>query len=172
MLRLNLRSHLSLSLNPGLPGEQAGMPHDVPRRCARRGCEGAHPRPRGQARTYSCNYVLMNVRTYCHAVHVDRVVVERSTSGATRATGVVCAADSGACIEVTARRAVVLASGALHTPCVLLRSGLGGPKVGQHLRLHPVTGVTARYDREMKLLATELTRRRYDREMKLLAVLN
>lgn len=114
----------------------------------------------------------MNVRTYCHAVHVDRVVVERSTSGATRATGVVCAADSGACIEVTARRAVVLASGALHTPCVLLRSGLGGPKVGQHLRLHPVTGVTARYDREMKLLATELTRRRYDREMKLLAVLN
>ena len=100
---------------------------------------------------------------------MDRVVVERSTSGATRATGVLCTADSGACIEVTARRAVVLASGALHTPCVLLRSGLGGPKVGRHLRLHPVTGVTARYDREMKLLATELTRRRYDREMKLLA---
>ncbi len=84
-------------------------------------------------------------------VHVDRVVVERSTSGGTRATGVLCTADNGARLEVTARRAVVLASGALHTPCVLLRSGLGGPKVGRHLRLHPVTGVTARYDRVMKL---------------------
>lgn len=43
-------------------------------------------------------------------------------------------------------RAVVVAAGALNTPAVLLRSGLGGPATGRYLRLHPVTAVWGVYD--------------------------
>lgn len=42
---------------------------------------------------------------------------------------------------------VVVAAGAVGTPVLLERSGLGGGGVGQYLRLHPVTGVMGRYDR-------------------------
>jgi choline dehydrogenase-like flavoprotein len=42
--------------------------------------------------------------------------------------------------------AVVLAAGALNTPAMLLRSGLGGPAVGRYLRLHPVTAVWGRFE--------------------------
>ena len=38
-------------------------------------------------------------------------------------------------------RAVVLAAGALDSPVLLLRSGLGGPQVGRRLRLHPAAAV-------------------------------
>lgn len=40
---------------------------------------------------------------------------------------------------------VVLAAGALNTPAILLRSRLGGRATGDYLRLHPVTGVWARF---------------------------
>ncbi len=47
---------------------------------------------------------------------------------------------------VTVRaRAVVLAAGALNTPAILLRSGVGGKAVGRFLRLHPVTVVWGRF---------------------------
>jgi choline dehydrogenase-like flavoprotein len=39
-------------------------------------------------------------------------------------------------IEITAK-VVVLAAGAIASPDLLLRSGLGGPHVGRHLHLHP-----------------------------------
>lgn len=42
-------------------------------------------------------------------------------------------------------RAVVLAAGSLHTPAILLRSEMGGPAVGRHLRLHPATGMWGRF---------------------------
>lgn len=41
---------------------------------------------------------------------------------------------------------VVVAAGALETPALLLRSGVGGPSVGHHLRLHPVPAVVGMYD--------------------------
>jgi choline dehydrogenase-like flavoprotein len=40
---------------------------------------------------------------------------------------------------------VVLAGGAIGTPALLLRSGLGGPNAGRRLFLHPVPAVFARY---------------------------
>ncbi|MGH8942088.1 MAG: GMC family oxidoreductase N-terminal domain-containing protein, partial [Acidimicrobiia bacterium] len=43
-------------------------------------------------------------------------------------------------------RAVVLAAGALNTPALLLRSGLGGRAAGQYLRLHPVTALWGRFE--------------------------
>jgi choline dehydrogenase-like flavoprotein len=70
------------------------------------------------------------------------------TSGG-HASGVVASfADpvSGATSEVTVRaRHVVVACGALESPALLLRSGIGGPAVGQHLRLHPCTATFGTY---------------------------
>jgi choline dehydrogenase-like flavoprotein len=45
---------------------------------------------------------------------------------------------------------VVVACGALETPALLLRSGIGGPAVGQHLRLHPVPMITGLYDHDLE----------------------
>ena len=41
---------------------------------------------------------------------------------------------------------VVVACGAVESPALLLRSGIGGPAVGDYLRLHPTVAVTAYYD--------------------------
>ena len=41
---------------------------------------------------------------------------------------------------------VVVAGGALETPAVLLRSGIGGPAVGRNLHIHPTTGPSGLYD--------------------------
>ena len=44
---------------------------------------------------------------------------------------------------------VVLAAGAVGTPVILERSGLGGGGVGKYLRLHPTTGVMGQYPQEV-----------------------
>jgi choline dehydrogenase-like flavoprotein len=44
---------------------------------------------------------------------------------------------------------VVLAGGAVGTPALLQRSGMGGGGVGSYLRLHPTTAVIARYGRTL-----------------------
>lgn len=45
---------------------------------------------------------------------------------------------------------VVVACGALETPALLLRSGIGGPAVGKHLRLHPSATVFGVYEASQK----------------------
>jgi choline dehydrogenase-like flavoprotein len=45
---------------------------------------------------------------------------------------------------------VVVAAGALESPALLLRSGIGGPAVGRYLRLHPCTAVMADYGRDQR----------------------
>jgi len=70
---------------------------------------------------------------------VDQVLTENG-----RATGVV--ADVGGARLTVGAKAVVLAAGALNTPAILLRSGLGGKAAGRYLRLHPVTAVWARFE--------------------------
>jgi choline dehydrogenase-like flavoprotein len=47
-------------------------------------------------------------------------------------------------------RAVVVACGAIQTPALLLRSGLSNRNVGRHLHLHPVTGISALFDEDVK----------------------
>jgi choline dehydrogenase-like flavoprotein len=44
---------------------------------------------------------------------------------------------------------VVVAAGAVGSPVLLQRSGLGGREVGRHLRLHPTTAVVGTYEREI-----------------------
>jgi choline dehydrogenase-like flavoprotein len=51
---------------------------------------------------------------------------------------------------VRARVATIVAGGALGTPELLLRSGLGGRAVGRHLHIHPACWVGARYEEEVR----------------------
>jgi len=51
---------------------------------------------------------------------------------------------------VRARRATIVAGGALGTPELLLRSGLGGNQVGRNLHMHPACWVGARYEEEVR----------------------
>lgn len=71
-----------------------------------------------------------------------------------RAVGVRCRAKTadgrGRPYEVRARRAVVVAGGALGTPELLQRSGLGGRQVGRNLHMHPACWVGARYAEEVR----------------------
>jgi choline dehydrogenase-like flavoprotein len=80
---------------------------------------------------------------------VDRILV----SGG-RAAGVVgrwTSEDGRAGAVVTVRAPiVVVAAGALESPGVLLRSGIGGPATGQYLRLHPCTVTMGDYGTDMR----------------------
>jgi choline dehydrogenase-like flavoprotein len=51
---------------------------------------------------------------------------------------------------VRARRAVIVAGGALGTPELLQRSGLGGDQVGRNLHIHPACWIGARYEEEVR----------------------
>jgi choline dehydrogenase-like flavoprotein len=75
--------------------------------------------------------------------HADHVMVE-----AGRAAGVIATQRhrDGSESEVTVRApTVVVAGGALETPALLQRSGIGGPAAGRYLRLHPVCALVGFY---------------------------
>ncbi|MFI5028894.1 MAG: GMC family oxidoreductase N-terminal domain-containing protein [Solirubrobacterales bacterium] len=85
-------------------------------------------------------------------VQVRKVLVEDG-----RAVGVRCSTGGGASgnghrhpYTVRARRGVIVAGGALGTPELLLRSGLGGRQVGRSLHIHPACWVGARYEEEVR----------------------
>jgi choline dehydrogenase-like flavoprotein len=82
-------------------------------------------------------------------VAVDRVLVEDG-----RAIGVSGATEAGAGRDrrftVRARRAVIAAGGALGTPELLQRSGLGNGQVGRNLHIHPACWVGGRYEEEVR----------------------
>jgi choline dehydrogenase-like flavoprotein len=79
----------------------------------------------------------------------DRVLTERGRAAGVEATYL---GDRSGEVPVTIRaKDVVVAAGALETPAVLLRSGIGGPAVGHHLRIHPVATVFAYYTERQEL---------------------
>lgn len=107
----------------------------------------------------ACGYCTMGCRigakrstlaTYLQdaAIAGARIIVDADVRGidteAGRVTGVV--ARVGPHTLTVHARAVVLAAGALNTPALLLRSGLGGPAAGRYLRIHPVTAVWGRFE--------------------------
>ena len=74
----------------------------------------------------------------------ERVLVEDG-----RATGVeatVSHADGTQTRLTVEAPAVVVACGAVESPALLLRSGIGGPAAGKHLRLHPASVVEGVYE--------------------------
>ncbi len=85
-------------------------------------------------------------------VEARRILVENG-----RAVGVRCtlsgrASENGgrSGYTVRARRATIVAGGALGTPELLLRSGLGGRQAGRNLHIHPACWVGARYGEEVR----------------------
>jgi choline dehydrogenase-like flavoprotein len=81
-------------------------------------------------------------------VEAQRILVEDG-----RAVGLACSARDASGrsrpFTVRASRAVIAAGGALGTPELLLRSGLGGKQVGRNLRIHPACWVGARYEEDV-----------------------
>jgi choline dehydrogenase-like flavoprotein len=79
---------------------------------------------------------------------VERVLVENGRAAGVEGT---YTGEDGTVARVTVRAPqVVVAAGALDTPALLLRSGIGGPACGDYLRLHPATAVGAVYDEPQK----------------------
>ena len=77
-----------------------------------------------------------------------RTRAQRILTSQGRATGVaaVSLGSDGKSRNVIVRaKHVVSACGALETPALLKRSGIGGPAVGDHLHLHPTVAISGRY---------------------------
>jgi choline dehydrogenase-like flavoprotein len=80
--------------------------------------------------------------------HVDRIITENGRAAGVEAT---YAPPGEEPRSVTVRAAtVVVACGALESPALLLRSGIGGPAVGEYLRLHPATALFGTYPTEQQ----------------------
>ena len=85
--------------------------------------------------------------------HGARFVVEtralriRIQAGA--ATGVEGRSKRGHRVNIRCK-AVVSACGSIHTPALLLRSGLRNEHIGRHLHLHPVSNVCGVFDEEIR----------------------
>ena len=96
----------------------------------------------GTQKTYLLDAARAGAR-FVVGCRADRITVENG-----RATGVEATwhGPDGSAAKVTVRAPqVVVACGALESPALLLRSGIGGPEVGKHLRLHPGGAIGAIY---------------------------
>lgn len=79
---------------------------------------------------------------------VERVLVDGGRAAGVE--GTYLDAEGNAARVVVRAPTVVVAAGALDTPALLLRSGIGGPAAGDYLRLHPATAVIGIYDEAQK----------------------
>ncbi|WP_371495378.1 GMC family oxidoreductase [Kitasatospora sp. NBC_00374] len=79
------------------------------------------------------------------SARVLRILVDPDRPGGPRAAGVAVRRPDGSPFELLAPL-VVLAAGALESPALLRRSGLGGhPRTGRNLAVHPATSVAGRF---------------------------
>lgn len=149
-----------------VPPELAGRNAEVVRRGAAalgvsagylrrnvRGCVGsgvcAYGCPAGAKQHTAAAYVprawAAGATTYTR-VRARRLLVERD-----RATGVEATTAGGGRLRVRAPL-VIVAAGALHTPPLLARNGIGGGArgpLGRNLSIHPATAARARFDEEI-----------------------
>ncbi|HWA52654.1 MAG TPA: GMC family oxidoreductase [Solirubrobacterales bacterium] len=80
---------------------------------------------------------------------VSGMRVQRVLSENGRATGVLAHRADGVEMQISAPL-VVVAAGAIPTPPLLRRSGLGRhPRLGRNLSIHPATGITASFEEEV-----------------------
>ncbi|MFF9409476.1 GMC family oxidoreductase N-terminal domain-containing protein [Streptomyces anandii] len=81
---------------------------------------------------------------------VRRILADRDRPGLPRAAGVRVERPGGGAFEILSPL-VVVAAGALHTPGLLRRSGLGGhPRLGSNLSVHPATSVAGRFEESVR----------------------
>ena len=120
--------------------------HGCPRggeACATCGFGCPYGAKQSTARTWLADAAQRGARVVVRA-RAQRVVVETG-----RATGVEATTWEGHRINVRSR-AVVAACGALHTPALLRRSGLGNAHIGKHLCIQPALAVYGVLDREIR----------------------
>lgn len=98
-------------------------------------------------RTYLEDAVGHGARFVVHA-EVARVV--RAQGRAVGVEAMVRAPGSPPRRLTVRARAVILAAGAIHSPALLLRSGIDLPAVGRHLALHPASAVFALMDEDVR----------------------
>ncbi len=98
--------------------------------------------PRGAKQSTANTYLRDAARAGAEIV-VNAEVREVLVKGG-RAVGVRARAGPS---QVTVKaKTVVVAAGGIHTPAVLVRSGLSGPNVGRRLYFHPTTGILGEFD--------------------------
>ncbi len=74
----------------------------------------------------------------------DRILVQDGRAAGVAVT--VTHADGSTTALTVRAGTVVVACGAIESPALLLRSGIGGPAAGKHLRLHPAGVVSGTYE--------------------------
>lgn len=80
--------------------------------------------------------------------HAERILVHDGRAAGVEAT--VTHADGSTTALTVDAASVVVACGAIESPALLLRSGIGGPAVGKHLRLHPASLVAGIYEQPIE----------------------
>lgn len=123
-----------------IPQNRVGC--DDPARCGwcTFGC--ARGTKRSTPRTYLADAAECGARFLVNA-EAKKVLIE---NGRTTGVEVEIAGAEGGPRTVTIRaRAVVVAAGSLHSPALLLRSGLTNPNIGRYLHLHPTVPVFGTY---------------------------
>jgi choline dehydrogenase-like flavoprotein len=134
--------------------DELGYPHRPLTRNADTSCEDPS----------TCGYCYAGCQTGCKQSTMKTYLQDAADAGAyfvvgaraerilthhDRARGVVATVtrEDGSTGELTVNAStVVVAAGAIESPALLLRSGIGGPAVGRHLRLHPAALVGGVYE--------------------------
>jgi choline dehydrogenase-like flavoprotein len=98
-------------------------------------------------RTYLLDAARAGAR-FLVGARVDRVRVRDGKAAGV--LGTVTRPDGSTARVVVDAPEVALAAGGIETPALLLRSRIGGPAAGKHLRLHPAYFVSGVYDREIQ----------------------
>jgi choline dehydrogenase-like flavoprotein len=78
------------------------------------------------------------------AARAERILADEGRATGVQAT--VTHADGSTTRLTVEASTVVVAAGAVESPALLLRSGIGGPAAGKHLRLHPACLVSGIYE--------------------------
>ncbi len=98
----------------------------------------------------SANESWLPMATQLGAQLLCNVAVDHIVFNGRRAVGVEGRANQdGPRVKVRASH-VVVAAGTLHTPALLLRSGVKLPELGRHLTLHPATKCMALFDEQVR----------------------
>lgn len=119
----------------------AGMPEETAWKALGFSCYGdRYGIKQGAVQTFLTDAVEKGARVYSH-IDIQRITT--SNGVATGAEGLI-RDTHGATKPVSIRaKKVVVSAGALHTPVLLLKSGLTHPQIGRNLWLHPVAATAA-----------------------------
>ena len=103
----------------------------------------------GTMKTYLQDAFDAGTEIFVHTAAEQILVDENGRTAGVAATYADPATGATAAVTVNSPR-VVVACGALETPALLLRSGIGGPAVGKNLRLHPVIAAISRFPEDQR----------------------